>query len=81
MKNERILPCPFCGKEAHSFHIPENTPEEMSTHPDWRWRNPGMWVIGCDTEGCMGDFNHMTMIFLREEDAIKAWNTRAEGTQ
>lgn len=28
--------CPFCGGEADVFRIPENTPEEMATHPDWR---------------------------------------------
>ena len=77
MKRKRIRACPFCGKEAHTFQVPENTPGELATHPEWRWRYPGMWLVGCYTEGCMGDLNHFTMVFLSEEDAIEAWNKRA----
>ena len=78
---DKLKPCPFCGEEACTFHIPENTLLELSTHPNWRWRNPGMWVIGCDTEECMGNFNHVTMVFMTEEDAKKAWNRRAGETE
>ena len=77
MSERKILPCPFCGEKAKTFHIPENDEEEMKNHPKWKWKHPGMWVIGCDTYYmCMGDINHYAMIFETEEDAIKTWNTR-----
>ena len=76
MSERKILPCPFCGEKAKTFHIPENDKEEMKNHPKWKWKHPGMWVIGCDTEMCMGNIGHFAMIFETEEDAIKTWNTR-----
>lgn len=79
---QRLKPCPFCGGKATTFNIPENTPEEMATHPDWRWNHPGKWVVGCTEDWeCMGNFNHMTRIFLTEESAIEAWNRRANSTR
>ena len=73
----KLKPCPFCGGEAITFHIPENTPEEMAKHPKWQWRDAGRWVVGChDDHECMGNFNHKAMVFFDEEDAIEAWNTR-----
>ena len=73
-------PCPFCGGEANVFQIPENTPEELATHPDWRWNHPGKWIIGCCGKEfeCFGNMNHMTMVFTTEEEAIEAWNRRAK---
>lgn len=77
MSERKILPCPFCGEKAKTFHIPENDEEEMKKHPKWKWNNPGMWVIGCDTNYmCIGNINHFGTLFLTEEDAIKTWNTR-----
>lgn len=72
----KIKPCPFCGGKATTFHIPENNKEEMKQHPDWKWNCPGMWVIGCDTEMCMGNMNYFTMVFVDEESAIETWNKR-----
>lgn len=74
--SKAIKNCPFCGGEAETFHIPENDEEEMKYHPNWKWNDPGMWVIGCDTEMCMGNIGRFAMIFVSEEDAIKTWNTR-----
>ena len=72
-------PCPFCGAEAITFQIPENTEEETKMHPKWQWNNPGMWVVGCDDDPlCMGNYNHVTMLFTSKEQAISTWNRRAE---
>ena len=76
--SEKVKRCPFCGEQAHTFNIPENTPAELSTHPEWRWRNPGMWVVGCETMECFGNINNITKAFLTEESAIEAWNKREE---
>ena len=75
---KRVFPCPFCGQEASIFQIPENTPEEQAEHPKWIWKAPGWYVIGCSTEMCFGNINHMTMAFFTEDSARKAWNTRAD---
>lgn len=77
MRRKKIKNCPFCGDKARTFHIPENDENEMSQHPKWAWNNPGMWVIGCDTEMCMGNINHFTMVFVTDEDAIETWNKRS----
>ena len=74
----KIKPCPFCGQEAATFHIPKNTPEENKLNPLWEWKYPGMWVIGCNTPVCFGNQNNRTMVFFDEESAIETWNTRKE---
>lgn len=71
-----LKPCPFCGGEACTFHIPENTKEERKMHPRWNWANEGMWVVGCLSEMCMGNINNYAMIFVTEDRAVEAWNTR-----
>lgn len=63
-----LLPCPFCGSEAITFQIPDESP----------YRHPGLWVVGCETEDCFGNYNHVTMVFSSEETAAEAWNTRAD---
>lgn len=73
----KIKHCPFCGEKAETFRIPENDEKEMAQHPKWKWNYPGMWVIGCNTEMCMGNINHFTMVFVDEESAIETWNRRA----
>lgn len=74
-----LKPCPFCGMPAITFQIPDNTPEERASHPTWDWNNPCKWLVGCaDDFECMGNFNHMTRLFLTEESAIEAWNRRAK---
>lgn len=75
---KRIKHCPFCGEHAVTSKIPENTPEEMALHPDWAWRFPGMWTIGCETEACYGNAHHFAMLFQSEELAIETWNRRKE---
>lgn len=67
--NKEILPCPFCGEKANTFHIPKDD-------PDFKWNYPGMWVIGCNTGMCMGNINNVGMIFSEEKDAVEMWNTR-----
>lgn len=70
----RLECCPDCGCKADLFHIPENTPEEQARHPQWRWNNPGKWVIGCGTPRCERNVNYCTYIFPSEEAAVEAWN-------
>lgn len=36
-----------------------------------------MWVIGCETDMCIGNIGHFAMIFVEKKDAIEAWNRRA----
>lgn len=81
MSDIKIKSCPFCGGVSETFHIPENDTKKMGKHPKlWKWNYPGMWVIGCNTDMCMGNINHITMIFTDEESAIKAWNQRKPRT-
>lgn len=67
-KRNGIKYCPFCGGTATTFQIPNN---DRNEHVKWEWNYPGMWVIGCNTDGCFGNINHFTMIFANEENAIK----------
>lgn len=76
-KKSKIKKCPFCGEKADTFHIPQNDEKEKAQHPKWEWNYPGMWVIGCGTEMCMGNLGHFAMVFVDEESAIKTWNKRA----
>ena len=74
----KIKRCPFCGAEAETFHIPENTEEENREHPLWEWKHSGLYAIGCETAMCYGNINHVPMLFLNEELAIETWNRRAD---
>ncbi len=74
---DRIARCPFCGRRARTFRIPENDEREMLRHPGWQWSFPGMWVIGCETEGCIGSIGNYSMVFTTENEAIETWNRRA----
>lgn len=76
MNDRELLHCPFCGGEASTFHIPENTEAEMKAHPKWAWKNPGMWLVGCDTYPCIGNINNCSVVFLDQRQAIEAWNRR-----
>lgn len=73
-----LKPCPFCGGKAVLFQIPYNTTEELHKHPKWFWNNPGWWTIGCETDGCIANFNHEMMLFLGSKQAVDAWNRRAD---
>lgn len=77
MSEQKLKPCPFCGGEAKTFHIPENTEEENAAHPLWTWKHSGMFAIGCDTGMCYGNINNVPMLFQNEELAIEMWNRRA----
>ena len=77
MSEIKLKPCPFCGSEAWTFHVPENNEYEMKLH-EWIWRTPGRWLVGCDTQMCMLNINNMPETFASEQEAAEAWNTRAE---
>lgn len=59
----KLLPCPFCGGYARSM-----THEGPETYARY---NPYRWMIDCD--GCAATLAN----FRAEDEAIKAWNTRA----
>lgn len=53
--------CPFCGGKATVMQIP----------------NSDLWAVGCnDDQMCMGNINHVTMVFCTKENAVRAWNRR-----
>ena len=55
-------PCPFCGVEAIICY---------SVKDD-------TYVCGCFTSGCMGDVRKYLHRFKTREEAIAAWNRRAD---
>lgn len=75
----KLLTCPFCGEKADCFHIPQNDEKEMALHPEWTYRFPGMWIVGCtEKDCCPGNINHCAMVFTNKQSAIETWNNRAE---
>lgn len=72
-----IKACPFCGESASTFQFPDNTQEELSLHPDWKWNFPGAWIVGCETDECYGCKHNMARVFVDENQAIMAWNKRS----
>lgn len=77
---EMVKLCPFCGCEASTFQIPQNTQEELAAHPEWKWNYPNLWIIGCETDGCFGCIHNMAMVFIDEKEAIREWNKRVIAT-
>ena len=63
---ETLKPCPFCGGEAH----------ELVGKADDGGRK---YKIGCYDPDCAGSAFEAT-VFFYEEDAVAAWNRRAERT-
>lgn len=76
MTETKLKPCPFCGGEAWTFHVPENDENETKLL-EWIWRTPGRWLVGCDTQLCMLNINNMPETFASEQEAAEAWNRRA----
>lgn len=37
----------------------------------------GCYIVGCDTEMCFGNINHVTLIGVDKEFIVKQWNRRA----
>ena len=72
-----LLNCPFCGGEAVTVH------DEWTVLIDGKEEYRHDWYVGCDPRsmlGCMGSLNNIEIGFDTEEQAITAWNTRAERT-
>jgi hypothetical protein len=62
----KLLPCPFCGAEAESYHAAERKP-----HADGSLN--ACWIVDCsecdaNLEGCG---------YRSQEEAEREWNTRA----
>ena len=63
-----LKPCPFCGKTATVLEVPKGL------------NGAGLYVVGCTVDDmCMGNINHLTMLFYTQESAIEHWNKRADG--
>lgn len=59
-KTPDLKPCPFCGRPAAYCK-----------------NDDGLYVVGClDDHMCMGNINHITMVFVSKESAIATWNRR-----
>lgn len=62
----KLKPCPFCGGEARIIKSPYGAFRKL-------------YVVGCfDDDTCLGNLNHMAMIFVSKETAAKTWNRRAK---
>jgi hypothetical protein len=69
MSDTKILPCPFCGKDAFVFKY-----EEQINCA----RRPTIYYgIGCKTMDCYGGQDPDMAYFISSENAIKTWNKRA----
>ena len=64
--SSELLPCPFCGEE-HICLFDEHDDNGLS------------FAVGCVTEDCHGHVA-ISWHFDTKEEAIEAWNTRAERT-
>ena len=60
-----LKPCPFCGKEVFLLDV------AIQPAPDAKWD------VYCRTHECFLNSGTNNM-FINREDAIIAWNTRAE---
>ena len=75
-RTTELLPCPFCGGEAHVVS------DYSSEHDETRW---GLWHECCEHEESAGYGNALfpwfeTPWYKTKAEAIAAWNTRAERT-
>lgn len=61
-KNNKLLPCPFCGGEAEIGHYISNTTEKHK------------YYVGCSEDECC----EIDKTFNTEEEAVNAWNRRSE---
>lgn len=73
----KLRECPFCGGEAVMMH------DEWTVLIHGREEYRHDWYVGCDPRrpfGCRGSLYNMETGFDTEDEAISAWNTRAERT-
>ena len=68
--NEELKPCPFCGKPVDMYKYDYNEYNEQGI----QGHEVGFVIICFDCHIDMGEYN-------TEEEAIKAWNRRAEWDQ
>lgn len=59
-----LLPCPFCGGEAHCE-------KSLRLHIGECWR------VGCKTKGCIGWILE-SVLYVSEQMAVDKWNERAD---
>lgn len=62
--NDKLKPCPFCGKKAwlRKFLLDAE-------------RDAARYSVGCSDPECIG-YNAVCDTFYSEEDALAAWNRR-----
>ena len=60
---EKLKPCPFCGGEAIMYEYPLNDDRTIN-----------LFAVGCNNENC-GVLPESP--YYIKENAIEAWNTRA----
>ncbi len=76
--NEELKPCPFCGRKIELHHETEGSYADKHRFPNgaWMFKHPfgetGNW------NKCLGR-NVNFQWFQSEQEAIDAWNTRADG--
>ena len=64
---EKLKPCPFCGGNAH-----------VMQH---KWGASTRYFVGCANRAnsCIAsEHNTFGMFYFRRQDAIEAWNKRAD---
>ena len=67
-----ILPCPFCGAKAYVFCNEEQNYCSRSFTTNFG--------IGCKTEDCYGQQDRDMAYFRSQQEAIEAWNKRADNS-
>lgn len=66
-----IKSCPFCGSESHLYEYQEMQGAEWYSYK----------VICCDNEDCGMSLPPREFFRARREEALDAWNTRAQTKQ
>ena len=69
--SDELKPCPFCGREAVVYQIPEDS---KINRLYWN-----VWIVGCNGEiVCPGYVWKTAPIYVTKESAIEHWNKRTE---
>lgn len=64
MLENKLLPCPFCGRKAQIEY-------------ERNWQNKYIYYVRCITSNCYGHAIKPAF-FDNKEQAVKSWNRRAD---